>query len=85
MGQTIVMPLAFLGGAFVPVNLLPRFLLPLVALDPLTYAVNALRDIMIKGFLPQSVLISTSAILLFFTSVMMILAYIFFKNTSEQL
>jgi ABC-2 type transport system permease protein len=85
VAQTLTMPLAFLGGAFVPVTLLPSFLLPIVAVDPLTYAVNAVRDIMIKGFLPAATLLSTSVILLVFTLAMMVLAFAFFWNTSEQL
>jgi ABC-2 type transport system permease protein len=85
VAQTLTMPLAFLGGAFVPVTLLPSFLLPIVKINPLTYAVNAVRDIMIKGSLPITTLITTSAILLAFTGVMIGLAYIFFKNTSTQI
>lgn len=85
VGQTLVLPLSFLGGSFVPVTLLPKFLQPIAKVDPLSYAINAVRDIMIKGSLPVGLLISTSAILLFFTGAMMVLAYIFFKNTSKQL
>ncbi|MGA3021024.1 MAG: ABC transporter permease [Candidatus Micrarchaeales archaeon] len=85
VAQTITMPLAFLGGAFVPVTLLPSFLLPIVAVDPLSYSVNAVRDIMIKGSLPIATLLSTSAILLAFTVAMMALAFWFFRNSSEQL
>ncbi len=85
MAQSTVMPLAFLGGAFVPVTLLPAFLLPLVAVNPLTYAVNAVRDVMIKGFLPLSTLVYTSIIMLIFTGVMMGLALFFFSRTNKQM
>ncbi len=85
IGQTLVLPLSFLGGAFVPTTLLPKFLLPVAAVDPLTYAVNAVRDIMIKGSLPLTTLISTSIILLAFSSIMVGLAYVFFKDTSKQI
>lgn len=83
--QTLTMPLAFLGGAFVPVNLLPAFLLPIATVNPLTYAVNAVRDVMIKGSLPIGTLVSTSAILIAFTLVMVTLAYLFFRDTSKQI
>lgn len=83
--QTIVMPLAFLGGAFVPVTLLPSFLLPIAAINPLTYAVNAVRDVMIKGFLPISTLVSTSLILVAFAGAFMVLSLMLFKNTSTQI
>lgn len=85
IAQTITMPLAFLGGAFVPATLLPSFLLPIVEVNPLTYAVNAVRNIMMKGSLPIATLISTSLILLAFTAAMIALAAFFFKDTSEQL
>lgn len=85
VAQTLTMPLAFLAGAFVPVSLLPSFLAPIVAVNPLTYAVNAVRDVMIKGFLPITTLITTSAILLIFTGAMIGLAFILFKNTSKQI
>ncbi len=85
MAQTTVMPLSFLAGAFVPVTLLPVFLLPLVAVNPLTYAVNAVRDVMIRGFLPLSTLLFTSVVLLIFTGVMMALALVFFRKTSKEI
>lgn len=85
MAQSTVMPLSFLAGAFVPVTLLPAFLLPLVVVNPLTYAVNAVRDVMIKGFLPPTTLVSTSIILFIFTGAMMLLALIFFRKTSRQI
>ncbi len=85
VSQTLVMPLAFLGGAFVPVTLLPSFLIPLTVVNPLTYAVNAVRDVMIKGFLPVSTLISTSVILVAFAGACMALAFALFRNTSMQL
>ncbi len=85
VAQTLTLPLAFLGGAFVPVTLLPKVLIPVTEVNPLTYAVNAVRDIMIKGSLPINTLVSTSAILIFFTVVMMYLSFIFFKDTSKQI
>lgn len=85
VAQTLTMPLAFLGGAFVPTNLLPSFLIPITIVNPLTYAVNAVRDIMIKGFLPTATLLSTSAILLFFSAAMMLFAFLLFRNTSKQI
>ncbi len=85
VAQTLTLPLSFLAGAFVPVTLLPSFLQPVVAVNPLYYAVNAVRDIMIKGSLPISTLVSTTAILLSFTGVMIVLAYFLFNNSSKKL
>ena len=83
--QSITMPTAFLGGSFVPITLLPAFLLPIAAIDPLTYAVNAVKDIMVKGSLPISALVFDSSVLIAFTLIMLFIAFMFFKNTSEQL
>lgn len=85
VAQTLTLPLSFLAGAFVPVSLLPGFLQPVVAVNPLYYAVNAVRDIMIKGALPVGTLVSTTAILLFFTGVMVALAYVLFNSSSKKL
>jgi ABC-2 type transport system permease protein len=85
IGQSIVMPTAFLGGAFVPVSLLPPLLQSVAVVDPLAYAVNAVRDIMIKGSLPLGGLVLDSAVLLAFAGLMLALAFTFFRNTSEQL
>ena len=85
VAQTLTLPLSFLAGAFVPVTLLPGFLRPVVIANPLYYAVNAVRDIMIKGFLPIGTLVTTSLILLTFTGVMALVAYIFFKSSSKNL
>jgi ABC-2 type transport system permease protein len=85
VAQSITMPTAFLGGAFVPITLLPAFLLPIAYADPLTYAVFAVKDIMVKGALPLSVLLSTTFILLAFTGIMMAIAFMLFRETSEQI
>ena len=83
VAQTIVMPLSFLGGSLVPTSSLPAFLGPLIAIDPLTYAVNAVRDVMIKGYLPFSVFVADSVILITFSIVMLALSAIMFKGMNE--
>ncbi len=85
MAQTITMPASFLGGAFVPTSLLPSFFLPLVVINPLTYAVTDVRNIMIRGYLSPQSLIATSLILLAFTVLMMIFSAMSFRRVSEQL
>lgn len=42
--QMIVMPLVFISGALFPLSGLPRWLTVLNRLDPLTYAVNPIRE-----------------------------------------
>lgn len=84
VAQSITLPLSFLGGAFVPVSLLPAFLQPISVVNPLSYAINAVREIMIKGSLPLGALLLDTSVLLVFTAVMVALATIFFRDTSEQ-
>ena len=45
----VIVPQAFLAGLFVPVDQLSDVLRPLSAVMPLTYAMDALRAVMIKG------------------------------------
>lgn len=42
-------PLMFLSGLFFPVELMPAFLRPIVALIPLTYLVDAIRQVMVES------------------------------------
>lgn len=41
----ITMPLTFLSGAYIPTTILPRFLLPIVYINPLTYTTSIYRYI----------------------------------------
>jgi ABC-2 type transport system permease protein len=83
LAQTIVMPLSFLGGALVPVSSLPAFLYPLTVINPLTYAVNAVRGIMIKGYLPFGVFVVDSAILMAFAVLMLAVSALLFRGMNE--
>jgi len=46
----VILPQAFLSGLLQPVDQLPEVLRPFSVVMPLTYAMEALRDVMIKGF-----------------------------------
>jgi ABC-2 type transport system permease protein len=46
----VLLPQVFLSGLFIPVTQLPDYLRPVSALLPLTYANEALKAVMIKGF-----------------------------------
>jgi ABC-2 type transport system permease protein len=46
--QMVVMPLLFLSGALFPLSGLPHWLAVLNRLDPLTYAVNPIREAVFK-------------------------------------
>jgi ABC-2 type transport system permease protein len=46
----VLLPQVFLSGLLIPVEQLPDYLRPVSALLPLTYANEALRSVMIKGY-----------------------------------
>lgn len=50
MSMLVSMPTVFLAGAFFPIQAMPKFLQAVAAILPVTYAGNALRGVMIKGF-----------------------------------
>jgi len=83
IGQTVTMPLSFLGGALVPITSLPAFLVPITVVDPVTYAVNAVRDVMVKGFITPSSFALYSLILIAFTGVMIALSVLMFRGITE--
>lgn len=43
MATVLVMPLTFLSGAYIPTTLMPKFLLPVVFINPLTYVTSIFR------------------------------------------
>ena len=50
MAMLVSMPTLFLAGAFFPIQSMPKFLQAVAAFLPVTYAADALRGVMIKGF-----------------------------------
>ena len=62
-------PVFFLSGAFYPIESLPDWLRTVVLVNPMTYAVDGLRGVMIKGtsltnVLPDVVIVGTFAVLM---------------------
>ncbi len=49
MGQVLTMPIFFASNAIYPINLMPRWLQILSHGNPLTYQVDAMRALMLKG------------------------------------
>lgn len=52
----ITMPSMFLAGVFIPVDTMPAAIQALTKVLPITYAADALRGIMIKGFMLSQVM-----------------------------
>ncbi|MDD1755007.1 MAG: ABC transporter permease, partial [Methanothrix sp.] len=49
IGQALIMPLFFASNALYPISLMPPFLQSIASINPLTYAVDAVRGLMISG------------------------------------
>jgi ABC-2 type transport system permease protein len=68
VGGLINFPVFFLSGAFYPVESLPDWLRSVVLVNPMTYAVDGLRAVMIKGtsilnVIPDVVIVGIFAVL----------------------
>jgi ABC-2 type transport system permease protein len=67
----VLLPQVFLSGLLVPVDQLPQWLRPVSAVLPLTYANEALRSVMIKGYdLADPLVLRDIAVLILFGLVM---------------
>ena len=49
IGQVLTMPFFFASSAIYPIDIMPGWLKVIAHINPLTYAVDALRDLMLKG------------------------------------
>jgi len=63
--QIIVLPMAFLSGAFFPLDGAPGWLQAVSKLLPLRYLIEALRDVMVRGQGPLTALPTIGGLLLF--------------------
>ena len=81
IGQAIIMPLFFGSSALYPVKMMPAVLQRVAFLNPMTYAVDAVRGLMISGDLGHLAR-DTGAIILF-DAVMFVLASVSFRKIIE--
>lgn len=77
--QTIALPLWFLSGAFFPAASMPTWMRVISQVNPMTYAVDGIRDVMITGSYPLSTALPQLAILGIFAVIMLGLAIKLFK------
>ena len=61
IGQVLTLPLFFASNAIYPLDLMPAWLRAAARLNPLTYLVDALRGLMIRGGEPEHCYFSTDA------------------------
>lgn len=78
ISSLINFPMLFLSGVFFPVELVPDFLRPVIAIIPLTYLVDALRQVMI-GTNPLFPLPVDVGVLLAWFAGSLVIAIRFFK------
>ncbi|MFH1448697.1 MAG: ABC transporter permease [Candidatus Micrarchaeota archaeon] len=67
---TIIMPVWFLSGSLYPIETMPAWLKPFAVLNPLTYATEAVRSLMVRGVIWSSLAFDFIVIILF--SVLMV-------------
>ncbi|VVC00601.1 ABC-2 family transporter protein [uncultured archaeon] len=79
LGMLISLPVMFLSGVFFPVQTMPSVLQAVSKFIPLTYAADALRGVMVKGFTLGQVF-PDIVILTAFAALMLTLSLILFKR-----
>jgi ABC-2 type transport system permease protein len=78
MANLIILPMAFLGGAFIPLNFAPHWIQQVSYLMPLRYLVIGMQNVMSRGDGPASAL-PAMGILLGFAAVLTVIAVRVFR------
>ena len=73
IANLIILPMAFLGGAFVPLDFAPPWLRDVSYVMPLRYLVTSMQDVMARGEGPGSA-VPGIAILLGLTTVLTVIS-----------
>lgn len=78
----LVLPLFFLSGAMYPVDNVPAWLKPFIYINPVTYAVDLLRGIVLGT--KAEIILSTGIILCFALIILSLTNLIFIKNPKDN-
>lgn len=78
IANLVVLPMAFLSGAFIPLDAAPAWLRTVSQIFPLKHLVTAMQDVMVRGKGPESVL-PEMLLLLGFTAVLSTVAVFAFR------
>ena len=78
IANLIILPMAFLGGAFIPLDFAPNWIREVSYVMPLRYLVTGVQNVMARGLGPASAL-PAIAILLGFSAVMTVIAVRVFR------
>ncbi|MEM3208747.1 MAG: ABC transporter permease [Candidatus Micrarchaeaceae archaeon] len=81
--NAVLLPLWFLSGAFFPASNFPWYLRSISVVDPMTYAVQGIRYVMIAGYYPLSAAVLDLSVLVGFAALMLALSFVMFKRTIE--
>lgn len=81
VANAITLPLWFLSGSFFPISYMPKWMATISYLNPLTYAVNGMKSVILTGYYPMSSILLQVAILAVFGFVLFFMAIKLFKNT----
>jgi ABC-2 type transport system permease protein len=81
IGQALIMPLFFASNALYPIKLMPTVLQYFAVFNPLTYAIDAVRGLIISGDLTN--LLPDVAAVAIFDIVMFTVASISFRKIIE--
>lgn len=80
--QLVIIPMWFLSGGLYPLESMPSWMHPLAVADPLTYATDAMRTVMLRGAMWEAI-IKDLAVMSAFAVLMLILGSLSFKRTIE--
>jgi ABC-2 type transport system permease protein len=83
ISQAVGMPLWFLSGGIFPVSSLPTFVQWISVVDPMTYALDGYRWVVLQGVYPLASIVVDFSVLIIFAIVMTILAIKMFKSTVD--
>lgn len=78
LSNLIILPMAFLGGAFIPLDFAPAWIRDVSYAMPLRYLVTGMQDVMARGLGPSSALLPLG-ILLGFSAVLIAIAVKVFR------
>ncbi|HUC39122.1 MAG TPA: ABC transporter permease [Candidatus Acidoferrum sp.] len=82
-GQAIGLPLWFISGGIFPVTSFPPILQAISKVDPLTYAVQGFRYVILQGSYPLTSAFADIGILLIFGAITTIISILLFKSTID--
>ena len=68
IGQVLTMPIFFASNAIYPIGLMPEWLQSVARVNPLTYGVDGLRSVMLRGGVSQYGLLQDFSVLLLATA-----------------